>query len=563
MANSHEGVLNTAKKIVKSAAEAGADAVKFQKFFADELAQPDHEYYNLYKKLEMKNNEWKELILYAKSKKLKIFADIFGIKSAKQFLKFPIDGFKIHSADVGNLPLLKFLSKQKKPILLSVAGCLPHEIHEALNILERSPKEIILLHGFQGYPTKINDLNLNRINELKNKFGKLVGLMDHIAGDSDSALTIPVLAISKGANIIEKHFTLNRSKKGLDYFSALNPSEFQKLVSTIKQSETSFGSSSMNLSKNELDYRLIHKKNVISKKFIKKGSKLNENMFEFKRTKTKIPPISFSNFNGKIISSDMQKNEILNYDFISKKIPKVVAVIACRVGSERLFAKPLQQISGFTILHLLINQIKKSKQITDIVLAISEKSGNNIFVNFAHENNIKFVQGDDLDVLKRLIDGGDYVNSDIIFRVTSDCPFIYWEKIDFMINNHVNNNNDFSILKNTPLGAGYEIINLDALKKSHKLGSKKHRSELVSLFIYENQKKFKIQEIEPKKEFQRPDLRLTVDNPEDLLVARMIHEKIGKNDSPIELKKIIKFLDTHPEIIKINSNIVAGKAKLW
>ncbi|MDC0229326.1 N-acetylneuraminate synthase family protein, partial [Nitrosopumilus sp.] len=107
MANSHEGVLNTAKKIVKSAAEAGADAVKFQKFFADELAQPDHEYYNLYKKLEMKNNEWKELILYAKSKKLKVFVDIFGIKSAKQFVKFPIDGFKIHSADVGNLPLLK------------------------------------------------------------------------------------------------------------------------------------------------------------------------------------------------------------------------------------------------------------------------------------------------------------------------------------------------------------------------------------------------------------------------------------------------------------------------
>ena len=132
-----------------------------------------------------------------------------------------------------------------------------------------------------------------------------------------------------------------------------------------------------------------------------------------------------------------------------------------------------------------------------------------------------------------------------------------------MINNHIKNNNDFSILKNTPLGAGYEIINLDALEKSHKLGSKKHRSELVSLFIYDNQKKFKIQEIEPVKEIQRPNLRLTVDNPEDLLVARIIHVEIGKNDSPIELKKIIKFLDTHPEIIKINSNIVAGKAKLW
>ena len=124
-------------------------------------------------------------------------------------------------------------------------------------------------------------------------------------------------------------------------------------------------------------------------------------------------------------------------------------------------------------------------------------------------------------------------------------------------------NNIFSILKNTPLGAGYEIINLDALEKSHKLGSKKHQSELVSLYIYDNQKKFKIQKLESEKEIQRPDLRLTVDNPEDLLVVRMIHNKIGKNDNPIELKKIIKFLDKHPDIVKINSNIVAGKAKLW
>ncbi|MGI0023071.1 MAG: N-acetylneuraminate synthase family protein, partial [Nitrososphaeraceae archaeon] len=278
MANSHEGNILEAKKITESAAKAGADAVKFQKFTADELAEPEHENYNLYKKLEMNFNEWKELVIFAKSQNLKVFVDVFGVKSAKLISKLNIDGFKIHSADVSNPHVLKFLAKANKPLLISTGGCLLNEIDDALNILLKIPKEIILMHGFQGYPTRLEDLNLLRISELKQRSGLPVGLMDHVSGDSKMALITSLLGISLGATVIEKHITLDRSKKGLDYYSALNPIEFKELVSLIRITEKSLGTNNFNLTANELLYRLVHKKNAISKRFIKKGTKLHTEM---------------------------------------------------------------------------------------------------------------------------------------------------------------------------------------------------------------------------------------------------------------------------------------------
>ena len=116
------------------------------------------------------------------------------------------------------------------------------------------------MHSFQGYPTKLKDLNLQKILALKEKFGLPIGLMDHISGDSKLAMIVPLLGISLGAQIIEKHITLDRSEKGLDYFSALNPNEFLSLVSLIKKSQIAIGKKSFELGKNELQYRILHKK---------------------------------------------------------------------------------------------------------------------------------------------------------------------------------------------------------------------------------------------------------------------------------------------------------------
>ncbi|MGI0058116.1 MAG: cytidylyltransferase domain-containing protein [Nitrosarchaeum sp.] len=238
-----------------------------------------------------------------------------------------------------------------------------------------------------------------------------------------------------------------------------------------------------------------------------------------------------------------------------KKSPCIAAVIPCRVYSTRLLAKPLQRIGNFTILELLIKQLKKSKRINEIVLAIAQSTGKDLFVEFAKKHKIKFVIGDEIDVLGRLIKGAKKVNADILFRTTSENPFIYWEGIDNLIKNHVEGNFDLSFYGSLPLGASYEIITLKSLKFSHTHGTKKYRSEYSTLYIYENPKKFKINRIESEKFLQRPDFRLTVDTPQDLWVVRMIHDCIGNNDKPIKLEKIIRFLDIHKEVSKINSNI--------
>ena len=562
MANSHEGNFELAKQITKSAANSGANAIKFQKFSANELAEPSHENYKLYQKLEMSKNQWKNLVQYAKKLKLKVFMDVFGVNSAKSALELKVDGIKIHSADISNPHLLKFLSNKKIPILLSTAGCLLNEIDEAIKLLNYVPKELALMHGFQGYPTKPVDINLNKFKKIREKYELPIGIMDHISGSSDLASIVPLLGISIGAIIVEKHLTLDRSKKGLDYYSALNPDEFQQMVLLIKKTQQTLGEKTFSLSKNELSYRLMHKKNPISRRIIPKGKVLRESDFDFKRTKTK-KSISLYEFIDKKSSKKIPKNTPLDTSMIDKKSFRVAAVIACRVHSTRLFAKQMQLIDNRPIIDHLITQLKSSKLISEFILAISSKSGNEVFIDYARKNKIKYVIGDDTDVLKRLIDGAKYVNADIIFRITPENPFVFWEGIDETIKTHISGNYDFTTCYNVPLGTGFEVVNLKAFEISHKNGSKRHRSELCSLYINENKKKFKIHHFLPKNEFQRPEIRLTVDTPEDLYVTRAIFDTLGNKKKLIPLKKIIQFMDKNPSIGKMNSQVPLDVSRIW
>lgn len=238
-----------------------------------------------------------------------------------------------------------------------------------------------------------------------------------------------------------------------------------------------------------------------------------------------------------------------------KKTQKIVAVLPCRIFSTRLFAKPLQQINNYEILLLLISQLKKSSLLNKVILAISNDSGSNLYVDFAKKLKIPYVLGSESDVLGRLIKGVKKINGDVLLRVTPENPYIYWEGIDSLIRNHLSGNYDLTFYKNLPIGASYEIVNLKSLEIAHKLGKDKHRSEYSTLYFFENQNKFSINPILPKKSLQFPKIRLTVDTPEDLIVARIIHDKFGMKTNPIKLEKIINFLNSNKKIMRLNSNV--------
>ena len=234
---------------------------------------------------------------------------------------------------------------------------------------------------------------------------------------------------------------------------------------------------------------------------------------------------------------------------------KLIACIACRNNSRRLYGKPLQLLENFTVLEYIINNLKTRKEIADIVLAISEAKGNESFIDFAESKGLKYVLGDDRDVLFRLIKACELAKGDTVYRVTSESPFGYIEGLTEAVESHIKNNADYTAHAKLPDGVMFELVSLKALKESHEKGEYKHRSELVTLYINENKEKFKFNILNVANELQRPNYRLTIDFPEDLILCRKIIRYFDGDKKPIPYRDLIHFLDTHPQVRAIVENI--------
>lgn len=233
---------------------------------------------------------------------------------------------------------------------------------------------------------------------------------------------------------------------------------------------------------------------------------------------------------------------------------KLVAALACRNTGSRLYGKPLQNLdvqSGYKIIDYIIDSLKLINCIDELILGISEGKENEVFVDIANHNKLKYIVGDETDVLKRLILCGEAVGASDIFRITSESPFLYYQPVVSLWENHQKNKFDATFLDDVVDGCGFEIIKLSALKKSHREGKSKHRSELCSLYIRENKSKFKINQVSAPKSLYNKDLRLTVDNPEDLVLCRAVYNKFKKIAPKIPLEEIILFLDKNPNLIKL------------
>lgn len=229
---------------------------------------------------------------------------------------------------------------------------------------------------------------------------------------------------------------------------------------------------------------------------------------------------------------------------------KLVATLACRNNSSRLYGKPLQNLKNKTVIDYIIDRLEERNEIDEIVLAISENRGNEAFLDVAERRDIKYVLGDDKDVQKRLIKACEIVGGDTIFRMTSECPFPYLEGFPYALEIHIKNKSDYTTYKDWPDGSIFELIKLEAIKKAHNLGVSRHRSELCTLFMNENPKMFNLNILELPEKFRRPDYRITIDYPEDLILCRNIIKQFGE-DSYIPYDKLIKYLDDNPKVREI------------
>ncbi len=291
----HNGKLSFAKKIISKAKAAGADAVKFQTFKAEDLASSKSKYFKIFKKLELDFEEFGELSDCAKSQKIIFLSTPFSNDAVNYLHKINTPAFKIASGDLTNLPLIKHAASKKKPIILSTGMANPIEIRDAVKTIQSTNnKKIILMHSVSSYPAPINETNLLSIKYLKEKYSYPIGY-----SDNGKDLAVPLVAVILGAKIIEKHFTLNKKMKGPDHKLSADPSDFENLVKNIRNSTKMLGNGIKKCQPSELENRINARRSITSKINIMKNEVIKNDMITLNRPANGISPKFLTRVIGK------------------------------------------------------------------------------------------------------------------------------------------------------------------------------------------------------------------------------------------------------------------------
>lgn len=321
----HNGKLKNAKILVDIASKSGVDAVKFQTFKSEgvvtknahsasyvkknigkEIKQID-----LIKRYELSYKDFEELKKYCDKKNI-IFLSTPHSFDAIDFLEGLVPAFKFGSGDLTNIPFIIHAAKKKKPIILGTGMSTLKEINFAINSIEKTKnKQIIALHCTTNYPCSFEDVNLRAMITMQKKLDCLVGYSDHSLG-----ITVPIIATALGANIIEKHFTIDKNLPGPDHKASLDPNELNKMVVEIRNTEKILGSPIKKPTSSEKNYINLIRKSIIAKKDIKKGALIEKDNITIKRPATGISPIFYDKIIGKKAKRNIKKDIVIKKNMI-------------------------------------------------------------------------------------------------------------------------------------------------------------------------------------------------------------------------------------------------------
>lgn len=315
----HNGSLELAKKMIEKAKWAGADYIKFQTFVSENLVSDSAqkaEYQKaatgetesqlqMLKKLELSQRDFAELKEYCKECGIGFLSTPFDMESIEFLIKLGMDFWKIPSGEITNLPYLECLARTGKPIVMSTGMCELEEIREAWKVLrENGAGDIALLHCNTEYPTPYEDVNLRAMQLLKEHFNTRVGYSDHTQG-----IEVPIAAAALGAEILEKHFTLDKTMEGPDHKASLEPEELKLMIDSVRHIEQALGSAEKKVTQSEGKNRSVARKSIVAKRSIRKGELLTEENLTVKRPGDGISPMRWHEIIGTKAMKDYEKDQ--------------------------------------------------------------------------------------------------------------------------------------------------------------------------------------------------------------------------------------------------------------
>ncbi|MBK87060.1 MAG: N-acetylneuraminate synthase [Flavobacteriaceae bacterium] len=319
----HNGDLKLAKKLVLAAKDAGADIVKFQSFTAENLAthyadkakyqksttKKKESHFEMLKKLELTKENHFLLKRFCKNKKIEFLSSAFDTEGLDFLYKMRLKRFKIPSGEITNFPYLKKVAKFNKETILSTGMSSLEEIKESLGVLRKnglSNNKITIMQCNTEYPTPLKDINLRAMSEMRTIFGTKIGYSDH----SDS-LIAPSFAVTLGAEIIEKHLTLDKKLSGPDHAASLVPNEFKEMVKNIRIAEIALGKKIKKPTMSEKKNIAIVRKSIVAKKDITKGDIFTEKNITTKRPAMGISPMKWDNIIGKKSKKNFKVDDLI------------------------------------------------------------------------------------------------------------------------------------------------------------------------------------------------------------------------------------------------------------
>jgi N,N'-diacetyllegionaminate synthase len=288
VASAHGGEVDRALRMLEAAFKMGADGIKFQLFRAELLVVHRHPARKDFDQIELSEKEWRKVLREAKGSGLTLLVEPFDAPSLAVAEEEGADAYKVHTTDMENPEFIRTVAAARKPVLFATGGVPEPAVRAALDLASDVP--VALLHGFQTFPTPVEEIRYRELTAWKERYRVPVGFLDHTDGGSAFALVAPALALAHGANLVEKHFTLDRSEKGYDYQSSLGPEDFYRMVELLRQAERAAGDGSPADSEAARKYHRRMARSIVAGSLIPRGEVLSAPMLAFKRTDERTDP---------------------------------------------------------------------------------------------------------------------------------------------------------------------------------------------------------------------------------------------------------------------------------
>ncbi|MBE0508202.1 MAG: N-acetylneuraminate synthase [Marinospirillum sp.] len=319
----HNGDLSLAKKLIKIAAESGADLVKFQSFVTNKnisrlapkaeyqkaATDPNESQFDMVQKLELSKADHLILAEECKAYGIGFFSTAFDFDSIDLLESFNPELVKVPSGELTNLPYLRYLTRTGRPVLLSTGMANLGEIEAAINAIELSGtqrEKITVLHCTTEYPTPMEDVNLRAMVNIGKALGVAVGYSDHTPG-----IEVSIAAVALGASVIEKHFTLDRNLPGPDHRASLEPDELKAMVVGIRNIERALGDGIKRPSTSEIKNKSIARKSLVAMRDIKIGEIFTTENLTTKRPGTGISPMRWDEVIGRTAPRNFSEDELI------------------------------------------------------------------------------------------------------------------------------------------------------------------------------------------------------------------------------------------------------------